>query len=241
LTAATERAAVPLRVGGLTPLSATDWPGQLSAVVFSQGCPWRCAYCHNPHLLRTNGPTELAWEDVLAFLRRRVSLLDGVVFSGGEPLAQRGLPDAMCAVRRLGFRIGLHTAGVYPQRLKQVLPLIDWVGLDVKAPFEAYSSITGIPGSGADALASAKLIIDSGVAYEFRTTVHPRQLAPQAVQILVDELQRFGARHYALQEFRAQGCRNAELTGRVVPSYLDESFEAGIAPRFESFQCRRAA
>jgi pyruvate formate lyase activating enzyme len=240
-TRAIERAATPLRVGGLTPLSTTDWPGQLSAVVFCQGCPWRCAYCHNPHLLRANGPVEIAWDDVLAFLHRREGLLDGVVFSGGEPLAQRGLPDAMRTVRRMGFRIGLHTAGAYPPRLLEVLPLIDWVGLDIKAPFETYSSITGIPGSGADALASAKLIIDSGVAYEFRTTVHPRQLAPQAVESLVDELARLGARHYALQEFRAQGCRNAELTGKVVPSFLDESFGAGIAPRFESFQLRRAA
>jgi len=238
---ATERASAPLRVGGLTPLSATDWPGQLSAVVFCQGCPWRCAYCHNPHLLRANGPTEIPWDDVLAFLHRREGLLDGVVFSGGEPLAQCGLPDAMQAVRGLGFRVGLHTAGAYPQRLEQLLPLVDWVGFDVKAPFEAYSAITGIPGSGADALASAKLIIASGVAYEFRTTVHPRQLAPKAVESLVDEVARLGARHYALQEFRAQGCRNVQLTGKVVPSFLDESFSASIAPRFESFQLRRAA
>ena len=237
---ATERAH-SLRVGGLTPLSATDWPGQLSAVVFCQGCPWRCAYCHNPHLLRAHGPTEIAWDDVLAFLRRREGLLDAVVFSGGEPLAQHGLADAMQAVRRMGFGVGLHTAGAYPKRLAQVLPLLDWVGLDIKAPFEAYTSITGIPGSGADALASAKLIIGCGVAYEFRTTVHPRQLAPRAVERLVDELARLGARHYALQEFRAQGCRNAELTGKAVPSFLDESFGAGIAPRFESFELRRAA
>jgi pyruvate formate lyase activating enzyme len=209
--------------------------------VFCQGCPWRCAYCHNPHLLRANGPTEIPWDDVLAFLHRREGLLDGVVFSGGEPLAQCGLPDAMQAVRGLGFRVGLHTAGAYPQRLEHLLPLVDWVGFDVKAPFEAYSAITGIPGSGADALASAKLIIASGVAYEFRTTVHPRQLAPKAVESLVDEVARLGARHYALQEFRAQGCRNVQLTGKVVPSFLDESFSASIAPRFESFQLRRAA
>jgi len=241
LTAATERTSAPLRVGGLTRLSASDWSGQLSAVVFCQGCPWRCAYCHNPHLLRANGPTEMAWEDVLAFLRRREGLLDGVVFSGGEPLAQRALRAAMREVRGMGFRVGLHTSGAYPQRLRQVLPLIDWVGLDVKAPFEAYSSITGIPGSGADALASAKLIIDSGVAYEVRTTVHPRQLTPRAIETMVEQLTRLGARHYALQEFRAQGCRDGDLTGSAVPSFLDESFAASVAPRFESFQLRRAA
>ena len=237
---ATERAH-SLRVGGLTPLSATDWPGQLSAVVFCQGCPWRCAYCHNPHLLRARGPTEIAWEDVLAFLRRRNGLLDGVAFSGGEPLAQHGLPDAMQAVRRMGFGVGLHTAGAYPKRLSQVLPLLDWVGFDVKAPFEAYASITQIQGSGAEAMESARLVIDSGVAYEFRTTVHPRQLAPEAVESLVDDLARLGARHYALQEFRAQGCRNIALKRSAEPSFLSESFGAGIAHRFESFRLRRAA
>ena len=84
-----------LRVGGLTPLSTSDWPGMLAAVVFCQGCPWRCGYCHNPGLIPARGDNEIPWEDVLAFLRRRQGLLDGVVFSGGEPTAQAGLLDAM--------------------------------------------------------------------------------------------------------------------------------------------------
>ena len=117
-----------LRVGGLTPLSTTDWPGMLAAVVFCQGCPWRCGYCHNPDLIPARGDHEIPWEDVLAFLRRRQGLLDGVVFSGGEPTAQAGLADAMREVRALGFKIGLHTGGMYPQRLAAVLPLVDWVG-----------------------------------------------------------------------------------------------------------------
>ena len=84
-----------LRVGGLVPLSTTDYPDHLSAVVFCQGCPWRCAYCHNPHLLPRRSDSEIAWPDVLAFLDRRRGLLDAVVFSGGEPTLQRALPDAM--------------------------------------------------------------------------------------------------------------------------------------------------
>ena len=133
------RARCPLRVGGFTPLSTTDYPNYLSAVVFCQGCPWRCGYCHNPHLLPAHAPGEIAWSDVLSFLRRRWGLLDAVVFSGGEPLAQAGLGDAMRTIRRMGFRVGLHTAGTYPSRLAQVLSLVDWIGFDIKAPFAEYS------------------------------------------------------------------------------------------------------
>ena len=229
-----------LRIGGLTPLSATDYPGMLAAVVFCQGCPWRCGYCHNPHLLPSRRAAQIPWDDVLAFLRRREGLLDAVVFSGGEPLAQRALADAMRTVRAMGFRIGLHTGGAYPARLAEVLPLLDWLGFDVKAPFALYPSITGAPGSGNDAQTSIRHVIESGVPHEFRTTVHPRQLSPPAVQGLAEELVRCGVRHYALQEFRAVGCANAALVDDRPPCFLTESFVAAIAPRFASFQLRHA-
>jgi pyruvate formate lyase activating enzyme len=79
-----------LRVGGLTRLSATDYPGKLAAVVFCQGCAWRCDYCHNPELQPPRSTGEIAWPEVLAFLERRKGLLDAVVFSGGGPNQQRG-------------------------------------------------------------------------------------------------------------------------------------------------------
>jgi pyruvate formate lyase activating enzyme len=238
---APENARRTLRVGGFAPLSATDWPGQLAAVVFCQGCPWRCGYCHNPHLLAARGATEIAWSDVLAFLSRREGLLDGIVFSGGEPLAQPGLREALHEVRSIGFRVALHTGGAYPRRLAEVLPLVDWVGFDVKSSFATYAAITGVEGSGDDALASAKLVIESGVAYEFRTTVHPAQLAPQVVERLADDLVRLGVRHYVLQAFRAQGCADSELARANLPSFLTEPFGVAIAPRFASFGLRLSA
>ena len=236
-----ERRAPALRVGGLTPLSATDWPGQLAAVVFCQGCPWRCGYCHNPHLLAGRGTAEIAWSEIVEFLLRREGLLDGVVFSGGEPLAQAGLSEAMAEVRSMGFHVALHTGGAYPSRLAEVLPLVDWVGFDVKASVAAYASVTGVEGSGDAALTSARLVIDSGVACEFRTTVHPRQLSPQAVERLADDLARLGVRHYALQEFRAQGCVDATLAEEGSSSFLTESYGAEVARHFASFEIRRAA
>lgn len=229
-----------VRVGGLTPLSTTDYPGYLSAVVFCQGCPWRCGYCHNPHLLPSHGLSEIAWSDVLSLLRRRRGLLDAVVFSGGEPLAQAGLADAMRAVRRMGFRVGLHTAGAYPSRLAEVLALVDWVGFDIKAPFAEYSRITTVRGSGDRALASAKLLLDSDVDCEFRTTVHPDQHDPRALERLADHLVRLGVRNYVLQEFRADGCANGALLHSSPQSFLDGSWCAKVAPKFESFATRRA-
>ncbi len=85
----------PLRVGGLTPLTATDYPGHLAAVVFCQGCSWRCAYCHNSHLIPPRASAQIEWPAVMQFLARRVGLLDAVVFSGGEPTLQPSLAQAL--------------------------------------------------------------------------------------------------------------------------------------------------
>ena len=223
-----------LRVGGLTPLSATDWPGMLAAVVFCQGCPWRCRYCHNPHLIPARGDGEVPWEDVLAFLRRRQGLLDGVVFSGGEPTAQAGLADAMREVRALGFRIGLHTGGAYPRRLAEVLPLVEWVGFDAKAPFDRYAGITGIEGSGEPARESLALLLASEVEHEVRTTVHPALLDDAAVLALADELATRGVERQVLQPFRPQGCADAELILEAPCGGLGAGLAHAVAARFPS-------
>jgi pyruvate formate lyase activating enzyme len=229
-----------IRVGGLTPLSSTDYPGYLAAVVFCQGCPWRCGYCHNPHLVPGAKDASIAWDEVLAFLHKRQGLLDAVVFSGGEPTAQPHLADAMRAVKALGYRIGLHTAGVYPARLAEVLPLVDWVGMDVKAPFADYERITGVANSGDKAQQSLRAILDSGVEYEFRTTVHSAQLGAECVKKISTELLDRGANHYVLQEFRSQGCADSILAAQPGPHILAEDFCADISRRFETFQVRRA-
>jgi pyruvate formate lyase activating enzyme len=162
-----------LRVGGLTRLSAADYPGKLAAVVFCQGCAWRCGYCHNPELQPARGAREIPWPDVRAFLERRRDLLDAVVFSGGEPTQQAGLARAMREVKALGFLVGLHTAGIVPRRLAEALPLVDWVAMDAKAPFEGHERVTRVAGSGARARRSAELLRASRVACEFHTIDAP--------------------------------------------------------------------
>ena len=134
-----------LRSGGFVPFTSTDYPDALAAVVFCQGCPWRCRYCHNPHLIPAHGSDERDFGRILAWLATRRRLLDAVVFSGGEPTAQGELPAAIDAVRALGFAVGVHTNGAYPRRLARILPQLDWVGIDVKAPAADYASVTGVP------------------------------------------------------------------------------------------------
>lgn len=234
------RAEPALKVGGFTPFTATDYPGKLAAVVFVQGCPWRCGYCHNQHLQTRIDVDTLSWEQVTARLRRRVGLIDAVVFSGGEPTIDPGLAQAMREVRALGFGVGLHTAGTYPRRLAEVLPLVDWVGMDIKAGFDAYDAITRITDSARHALASAQQVLASGVVHEFRTTVHPKLHSEHDILALAQTLSDMGVRHYALQQFRATGCGDAGLSGASAADFAGADLLAGLAGLFETFVFRRA-
>ena len=191
-----------LNIGGFVPFSASDYPEHLCAVVFCQGCPWRCTYCHNPHL-QSRRAAAIHWDDVLRFLETRRGLLDAVVFSGGEPTMQRGLASAIASVKALGFKAALHTAGVYPHRLPVLLPLLDWIGLDVKAPFDGYTAITGVRGSGARAQQSLELVVASGVPYELRTTVDTTLLGVADLARIRAQLPTTTAKHHVLQTCRA--------------------------------------
>jgi pyruvate formate lyase activating enzyme len=191
-------AAAALRIGGLQRFTSIDYPGALAAVVFVQGCAWRCVYCHNPQLQgRQPAPGIPRWAEVHDWLLTRRGLLDAVVFSGGEPTLDPALPAALDAVRAMGFRTGLHTAGMTPRRLQAVLSSLDWVGLDIKAPLhdggERHDRITGVRGAAAAVARSLALLMQSGVALQLRTTVHPQWISADEVQTLRQELARLGA------------------------------------------------
>ena len=247
------RPADSLVIAGLVPLSTVDWPGRLCATVFLQGCPWNCPYCHNHALIPTRVPGIVDWQEVRDLLSRRRGLLDGVVFTGGEALRQDALADAAAEVREMGFEVGLHTAGAYPRRLRDLVEaeLVDWVGLDVKALPEHYEAVAGRPGSGAKAwecldivLAAAGDAAEDGAAgkraggvgsvlggrtrpllYEVRTTVMPHDVTADDAFEVARRCKEKGVRSYALQQARAQGTR--------------EGFVA-VAPGWDS-RCERLA
>ncbi|WP_426417333.1 anaerobic ribonucleoside-triphosphate reductase activating protein [Aestuariirhabdus sp. LZHN29] len=195
----------------MVPMSSVDFPDQLSAVLFCQGCNWRCHYCHNPHLMAVDAEELVSWEDVLDFLRQRQGLLDAVVFSGGEPLLQQSLEAAIDAVRELGFRVALHTSGSIPERFARILPKVDWVGLDIKALPADCQSVTTIASSGDKSWQSLRLLLDSGVAHEVRTTVHWSLMGPQQVVALGERLVSEGVERFVLQDCRDDHCLNPDL------------------------------
>ena len=193
-----------LQVGGVTSLTTIDFPGELAAVVFCQGCPWRCRYCQNTHLVPRSLRGAVPWEDVMELLERRRGLLDAVVFSGGEPTVQRELPAAVGEVRAQGFKVGLHTAGCYPERLDELLPAVDWVGFDFKALPNDYPALTGVRGSGERVLDSLDYLVESGVDHEVRVTVHDALLPDDRLLRLLDLLAEHGVGKVMLQRCRTE-------------------------------------
>ena len=226
----------PLRLGGLQPLTTVEWEGRLCAVLFFQGCPWRCRYCHNPHLVAIHSSHLIPWEEALAFLEQRRGLLDGVVFSGGEPTYQPALPDALQAVRSLGFEVALHTNGHDPDLLAEVLSsgLVSYVAMDLKAPFGKYERVTRVVGSGVRAEQSLKAILAFAVEHEFRTTYHSDLLGVAELRAMAHELRRLGGQAYFLQQYREEGCVDMRLllspSEELPPGLVAEL--TGLFPRF---------
>lgn len=219
-----------LRIGGLTRWTSIDFPGRLAAVVFLQGCPWRCSYCHNPELLDPAQDARVPWTEVRSFLAARRGLLDGVVFSGGEPTLQAGLSDALAEVRAMGFQTALHTGGMYPERIAALLPLLDWIGLDIKGPWERIDGITASRGSAARVQASLAHVLASGVDYECRTTWDSALFDLGELTRLAADLAQRGVRRWALQR-----CRPVQAGAPPPAAELRK-----LGTRFEHFEWRDA-
>ena len=224
-----------LRIGGIVPFSTVDWPGKLACVAFLAGCPWRCPYCQNHQLQSFDAGTQTE-EDLFALLEQRRGLLDGVVFSGGEPLAQEATVEVAAAVREMGFEVGLHTCGGYPHRLQRILPHLSWVGLDIKAPWDGYDCITGVTGTGPLARESLEILLASAIELECRTTWHPDLLSADDISTIARDLAERGVRTWALQAYRSTGTTGQLSEDTVYPSDVPEE----LPQLFEGYEFRRA-
>ena len=166
-------------LGGFQPLTLTDFPGRVACIVFTQGCNLRCGYCHNWQLIarkpvaEANAPSEA---EIFAFLETRRRKLDGVVVTGGEPTIQPDLLDFLARVKSLGFEVKLDTNGTNPSVLAEALTrgLLDYVAMDVKHDPARYAELVGVAVDPCNLAASRDLLLSSGVAHEFRTTVVPQ-------------------------------------------------------------------
>jgi pyruvate formate lyase activating enzyme len=164
-----------VKIGGYVPVSLCDYPCRVAAVVFTQGCNFRCPFCHNGHLLPDVPVADApAWneQDVLTRLAERSSRLGGVVISGGEPTLQRDLPDFIRRIRDLGLAVKLDTNGSRPQVLADLLGanLLDYVAMDIKAPWACYTRLTRVPRMAVAVRRSVRILAASGLPHEFRTT-----------------------------------------------------------------------
>lgn len=191
-----------MRIGGLQKLTLVDFPGKIAACIFCQGCNFRCGFCHNRELVLPQFFQEpLDPQTVLSYLGTRKKKLEGVVISGGEPTIQEGLFGFIAQIKAMGFAVKLDTNGSHPEVILSLLDacLLDYIAMDVKAPFEQYIQVTGVACDTAKIKKSIQLVINSGIPYQFRTTLMKRPGTQDDLRAIGHLIE--GARHYVLQSF----------------------------------------
>lgn len=228
-----------IKIAGLVPFTTIDYPDHLAAVLFLKGCPLRCPFCHNYSLQDPSGESEMDWETALAFFKERSKRLDGIVFSGGEPLMQPAVEKAIEAVHQLGLSVGIHTSGVYPERLENCLPFLDWIGLDIKAPWSKYQVLTGQRDMAPLVRKSLSLLISAEKNFECRTTCDPRYLTKEDILEIATDLSQRGVKTYMLQKYRTfEGDQNPPSVTEIESFFTDASFLKTLQKQFEHCSVR---
>lgn len=191
-----------MRIGGLQKVTLIDYPGKIGATVFTQGCNFRCPYCHNPELVDATQYGELVpEEDVLSFLKKRRGKLDAVTVTGGEPTVQKDLDRFLETVKDMGYFVKVDTNGSNPDALKILIErnLVDYLAMDIKGPLKKYGTIACVNVDRAAIRRSIQLIVSSGIDHEFRTTIVRSQLDPRDLRSVAKLIT--NARLYVLQPF----------------------------------------
>lgn len=166
-----------MNIAGVQPLSLLDYPGKPCSIIFTQGCVFRCSYCHNPELIPLDAAELHELSEVLSFLDGRKVIVDAVCITGGEPTLQRDLVDVISTLKQMGFYVKLDTNGIRPDVVDSLISasLIDYIAMDIKAPWHKYRAVIN---AGTEATIEAckktcSLIQKSGIEHEFRTTILP--------------------------------------------------------------------
>ncbi len=208
-----------MKLAGLQKTTLIDFPGQVACTVFTRGCNLLCPYCHNPELVPcdSNGDDPPAESDFFSFLESRLGLLDGVCITGAEPTIQPDLVDFAAKIRELGFLVKLDTNGTRPQNLGTLLDrgLLDFIAMDVKTSLEGYARDLGYTGKAGRIAESIAIIKESGVEYEFRTTVVPDLVGENELFAIGRMIARGGpAGRYVLQNFRSGNVLSERMRDR---------------------------
>lgn len=210
-----------MKVKGFQKSSFIDYPDKIAAVVFTGGCNFRCPYCHNRELVYNMGEN-IDEEELFSELEKRKKYLDGVCITGGEPTLQQGLDEFILKLKGMGYLIKLDTNGTSPKVLKSLLErnLLDYIAMDIKAPIQSYRSVA-IEKVDIEAIdESIELIRESGVDYEFRTTICKELLSTADILKIAKRIK--GSMKYTLQNYRDSG---NILSGESYTPYKKEELE----------------
>ena len=191
-----------MNIHGLQKMTLLDFPGHVACTVFLGGCDFRCPFCHNFELVDGSAKPVMSEEELLQFLNKRTGLLDGVAFTGGEPLLHKDLPELMRKIRELGFGVKLDTNGYHPELLKEILKegLADYVAMDIKNSPEKYAITAGVETLDLSRIEeSISALMNSNIDYEFRTTVVKEFHEADDFHKMGEMIR--GAKNYFLQAF----------------------------------------
>lgn len=192
-------------IKGFQKTSLIDYPGKIVSTVFFQGCNFRCPFCHNPDLVLPEKFNEdkIEIKTILEHLENNKMFLDGICITGGEPTLSHELLDLMKSVKKLNFLIKLDTNGTNPNLLKQIISekLVDYIAMDIKGPFEKYDLIVKMKVNIEDIKKSVEIIKNSGIDYEFRTTILPSLHSKKEIIEMLKKIGKF--KLFSMQQFRA--------------------------------------
>ena len=189
-------------IAGLIKTSLLDYPEKIATVVFTQGCNFRCPYCHNPELNPVSSAGKISEDDFFNFLKKRKKLVEAVTITGGEPTVHKDLIDFIKKIKKLGYLVKLDSNGSNPEALEKLFndDLVDYIAMDIKAPLEKYQKVTNSKVDKEKIRRSIEIIIKRAKDYEFRTTLLPKVISQDDFRGMLDDIQ--GAKRYFLQFFR---------------------------------------
>ncbi len=190
-----------MKIGGIQKTSLLDYPDIISAIIWTVGCNFRCPFCYNKDIVLGN-VQPIPEKEVILFLEKRKGMLEGLVITGGEPLMQNDIADFCEKVKKMGYLVKIDTNGMYPEKLKELIDkkLIDYVAMDIKAPRTKYDKLTNVKADIKKIEESIKILQNSKLDYEFRTTFVPELLTKNDIIEIAKWLK--GSKKYYLQQFK---------------------------------------
>ena len=191
-----------MQIKGFVKTSFVDWDGKIVSTIFLPGCNFRCGFCYNTDLVYNPEKfNTIEFDEIKNYLLENKKFIDGVCIGGGEPTIHKDLPDLIKKIKELGFPVKLDTNGSNPDMIKYLIDnkLVDYVAMDIKAPLETYRDMTGVDIDIEKIKKTIDLIINSGIEYEFRTTVLPDFHKEENIEAMTKSIK--GSNKYVLQKF----------------------------------------